>query len=313
MLKAATTLLLAVALGSGVAQAATRKHAPHARGGHATAAQLTKAERLKVRRADAKRKGAAPRASVPLPVHSKPGSWWKPTASAPLPLYWILSSPLSAADALPAPAVFDIDGQDNSAAVVAALHAGGAKVICYVDAGTWEPGRSDSSSFPDSVQGSGVDGWPGEKWLDIRQINTLEPIMRARFQTCKAKGFDAIEPDNIDGYSNGSGFPLTGSDQLAYNRALASWAHALDLGIGLKNDGDQGAALEPDFDWALDEQCYDYDECGYLTSFTKADKAVWIAEYRTLTDAECADSKAKSFNTAQYELNLGKGGRKPCT
>ena len=303
-------VLIAVALSVGVGHSDARK--PHARGGHATFSQLTKAEQQKAKRADAKRKKApAKKQPAPgAPVGS--GGRWKPTSSSPLPLYWILSAPLNASDVLPAPAVFDIDGQDNSAATVADLHKAGAKVICYVDAGTWEPGRSDSSDFPAAVQGSGVDGWPGEKWLDIRQVSTLEPIIKARFQTCKAKGFDAIEPDNIDGYSNDTGFPLTGADQLAYNRALAAWAHGLGLSIGLKNDGDQAGALEPSFDWALDEECYTYNECGYLTTFTSANKAVWIAEYKAISAADCADSKAKHFNTAQYDLNLGKSGRKPC-
>ena len=301
-------ILLAAALSIGVAHGDARK--PHARGGHATFGQLTRAEQQRAHQADARRKHEAPKPAPAVPGGS--GTWWKPTAATPLPLYWILSAPLSASDVLPAPAVFDIDGQDNGAAIVSALHKAGAKVICYVDAGTWEPGRSDSSAFPSSVQGSGVDGWPGEKWLDVRQIATLAPIIQARFRACKAKGFDAIEPDNIDGYSNDTGFPLTGTDQLAYNRALADWAHELGLSIGLKNDGDQAAALEPSFDWALDEECYTYNECGYLTTFTSANKAVWIAEYKTISAADCADSKAKHFNTAQYELNLGKSGRQPC-
>ncbi len=305
MLSGLAVALVAIVVGG--AHADVHKPAPHARGGHATAARMTPAERLKARRADAKKKHAVP------VVPAAHGAWWKPTAASPLPLYWILSSPLSASDVLPAPAVFDIDGQDNSAAIVSDLHKAGAKVICYVDAGTWEPGRSDGSAFPASVQGNGVDGWPGEKWLDIRQVATLGPIMQARFQTCKNKGFDAIEPDNIDGYTNSTGFPLTAADQLTYNRALAGWAHALGLSIGLKNDGDQAGALEPVFDWALDEQCYDYNECGYLKTFTGANKAVWIAEYRTVTASECADSTANHYNTAQYNLDLGKTGRQPCS
>ena len=176
-------------------------------------------QKERVRRVDAKQeaaRGQEARARRLRPASS--GGWWKPTSSSPLPLYWILSAPLSASDVRPAPAVFDIDGQDNSAAIVSELHEAGTKVICYVDVGTWEPGRSDSSAFPASVQGNGVDGWPGEKWLDIRQLSALEPIMKARMKMCRQKGFDAIEPDNIDGYTNTTGFPLTARDQLAYNR-----------------------------------------------------------------------------------------------
>src|SRR4051794_27861284 len=75
--------------------------------------------------------------------------------------------------------------------------------------------------FLASVKVRDLDGWPGDKWLDIRRIGTLRPIMERRVDACRRKGFDAIEPDNIDGYANKSGFPLTYKDQLAYNRMLA--------------------------------------------------------------------------------------------
>jgi hypothetical protein len=84
------------------------------------------------------------------------------------------------------------------------------------------------------VLGSGLEDWPGEKWLDVRQIDTLAPIMRSRLDLCKSKGFDAVEADHVDGYSNSSGFPLSAEDQLRYNRFLASKAHARGLSIGLK-------------------------------------------------------------------------------
>jgi len=40
---------------------------------------------------------------------------------------------------------------------------------------------------------------------------------------------------------------------------------------------------------------------------------VWIAEYRSVSSSQCADSQANHFNTAQYNLDLGKTGRQPCT
>ena len=139
--------------------------------------------------------------------------------------------------------------------------------------------------------------------------------MQARFQDCKAKGFDGIEPDNIDGYSNSTGFSLTSADQLAYNRALAEWAHGIGLSIGLKNDLDQASRLVGDFDWALNEQCYEFSECSSLKAFSQAGKAVWIAEYKDYGSqwaSVCADSQANHFNTARYLLPLN-AGRQPCT
>ncbi|HZZ00980.1 MAG TPA: endo alpha-1,4 polygalactosaminidase, partial [Candidatus Baltobacteraceae bacterium] len=71
--------------------------------------------------------------------------------------------------------------------------------VC-VDAGTWEKWRPDASQFPKSVLGLPDGGWPGERWLDIRQTSVLEPIVNKRLQLCKSKNFDGVDPDNLDGY-----------------------------------------------------------------------------------------------------------------
>ncbi len=175
--------------------------------------------------------------------------------------------------------VFDIDLFDNDASVVASLHARGRKVICYLSAGTWEDWRPDKDQFPRGVIGREYEGWEGERWLDIRQIELLAPVMRTRLDLCKQKGFDAVEPDNLDGYDNETGFPLTAADQLRYNQWLASEAHQRGLSIALKNDPDQASELEPYFDWALTEDCFAEDWCGQMLPFIKAGKAVFAAEY----------------------------------
>jgi len=122
-------------------------------------------------------------------------------------------------------------------------------------------------------------GWEGEKWLDIRQIDKLAPILLARLDLCAAKGFDGIEPDNIDGFGADTGFPLTYADQLAFNRWLADEAHARGLSIGLKNDSEQVADLLPLFDWALTEDCFAQEWCEEMTPFIAVGKAVFAAEY----------------------------------
>ena len=50
--------------------------------------------------------------------------------------------------------------------------------------------------------------------------------MQARLDLAVSKGCVGVEPDNVDGYQNSSGFPLTAADQLAYNRFLAGEARA---------------------------------------------------------------------------------------
>ena len=137
------------------------------------------------------------------------GSIWIPAVNTSW--QWQLTSPVDqSVDAV----MYDIDLFDNETSVVASLHSQGRRVVCYISVGSWENWRPDANQFPASVIGNDYEGWSGEKWLDIRQIDLLAPIMRARLDQCKAKGFDAIEPDNIDGYTNDTGFPLTYQDQL---------------------------------------------------------------------------------------------------
>jgi hypothetical protein len=97
---------------------------------------------------------------------------------------------------------------------------------------------------------------------------------------CRRKGFDAVEPDNVDGFENRTGFPLRAHDQLAFNRWLARAAHRRGLAVLLKNDADQARTLEPRFDGALVEQCIQYRECGKYRPFARAGKPVFAVEYR---------------------------------
>lgn len=174
--------------------------------------------------------------------------------------------------------VYEVD-YEVEPAVVDALHERGRRAVCYVNAGAWEEWRPDVDAFPASVLGKPLAGWPGERWLDIRRLDALAPIMVARMEVCRDKGFDAVDPDNVNGYTNPSGFPLKARDQLRYNRWLAATAHRLGLGIALKNDGEQAQALEPVFDFAVVESCFKYRECELYLPFVRARKAVFAIEY----------------------------------
>lgn len=175
--------------------------------------------------------------------------------------------------------VYDVDLFDTDAAIVQEIHARGSKAICYISVGSWEDWRPDKDQFPEEVLGNDYEGWPGERWLDIRQIDALAPVLRARFDLCLEKGFDGIEPDNINGYTNDTGFPLSADDQLHFNIWLAEEAHIRGLSIGLKNDNEQTADLLPYYDWAMAEDCFDQGWCGDFLPFIDAGKAVFAAEY----------------------------------
>ncbi len=208
--------------------------------------------------------------------------------------------------------VYDVDLFDTPATTIAALHAKGRKVICYFSAGSFEDWRPDAARFPRTALGNALDGWPGERWLDIRST-AVRDVMRARIDLAVQKGCDGVDPDNVDGYTNGTGFRLTATDQLAFNRFLASTAHARNLAVGLKNDVDQVAQLVGDFDWQLNEECFKYNECETLLPFIQAGKPVFGIEYggTTLAQRVCPRANALGFDTLVKNLELG-AARIPC-
>lgn len=207
--------------------------------------------------------------------------------------------------------MYDIDLFDTPHSLIDELHADGRVVICYFSAGSWENWRPDAAGFPAAVKGRS-NGWPGEKWLDIRRLDILGPIMAARLDLAAAKGCDGVEPDNIDAYTNNTGFPLTYAHQLTYNRWLADEAHARDLSIGLKNDLEQIGDLLPYFDWAINEQCYQYDECELLDPFVAAGKAVFGVEYSGNPATFCPPLNARDFSWLKLPLELDGSFRIDC-
>jgi hypothetical protein len=208
--------------------------------------------------------------------------------------------------------MYDIDLFDNDATIVAALHAQGRQVVCYMNAGGWEDWRPDAGQFPAEVIGANLDNWEGERWLDIRRIDVIGPIMEARMDLCVTKGFDGVEPDNIDGFLNDTGYQLTYEDQRRYNIWLANTAHQRGLSIGLKNDMEQIPDLLPHFDWALNEQCFEYDECETLLPFIQAGKPVFNVEYELDRSEFCEEANVLNFNSMKKNWNLD-AWREPCS
>jgi hypothetical protein len=236
---------------------------------------------------------------------------WVPSSATPIHFHWQLSTTFSASDVLPGQqgwVVYDIDGEGAAAADVAAIHAAGAKAVCYVDVGTLEQGRSDYKDFPTSVIGPGVVGWPGENWLLVTAANqsVILPLMKARLTNwCQGKGFDAVEPDNLDAWTNITGVSET--DNVAYDLAIAGLGHGLSLSVGLKNtlpdaSASNQAVMAPTFDWALVEQCYEYSECTPYGQFISAGKAVWDVEYNV--SPNCAQADMAHLNAQLRDLNL---------
>ncbi len=259
-----------------------------------------------------------------------PARIWRPP-TGPLQWQWELDHPLrlnNAADmgiaaktytGAPAanPTVYDIDGFDNSAATVAALHRRGDRVICYIEVGAAERYRPDYRRFPTFVLGRVMPGYPAERYLDIRS-NAVLSIIKGRIAMCARKGFDAIEPDIDDSYTDKTGFPITRAINVAYDVKLADYAHHLGLAFALKN-GDEpafAAAMLPHVDFALDEQCFDYSTCNaFFPRFARAHKAVLQVEYvdqgAPPAARVCPLANRMDFDTLYLNSNLA-GGRMTC-
>jgi hypothetical protein len=239
-----------------------------------------------------------PKASTPSVSSSSSPDWWHPAPG--LTWQWQLSEP--PVDTSVDARVFDIDLFDNTAEVVEILHDLGRRVIGYISVGSWEDWRPDKDRFPPDLLGWDYEGWPGEKWLDIRRLDRLAPLMCARLDLCRAKGFDAVEPDNIQIHDSATGFPITYQDQLTYARWLADQAHARGLAIGLKNAPDMVADSLSFFDFAITEDCYHQGWCDRMIPFIQAGKPVFAAEYTDTGvdfDAACAWGRAHRINFIQ--------------
>ncbi len=242
---------------------------------------------------------AAPTAVRAVAPHGAPTVAWPPTPGTSW--QWQLSGTV---DLTVDAAVYDVDGFNTDAATVAELHARGRRAVCYLNAGAFEDFRPDTAAFPVAVLGKELVGWPGERWLDIRRIDALAPIMRARLDLCQSKGFDAVEPDNVDGYANASGFSLTAADQLAYDRWFAGETHRRGMGVALKNDGAQVPDLVDTFDFAVVEQCFDFAECDAYQPFVTAGKAVFAVEYDLRPEQFCSRANTRNFDALKKNLRL---------
>lgn len=262
--------------------------------------------------------GATPSATLPAP--STPGITTPPAAS-PTPnttrpaatvrgpaqgASWQIqyTGTLSIAGA----SIVDVDGAEATKATVDAIHAAGGYAICYFNAGGWEDWRADATAYPDAVRGRGLDDWPGERWLDVRRLDVLMPIIGARMDDCAAKGFDAVDPDNIDGWQNQTGFALTEKDAIAFVEAMASEAHRRGLAIGLKNAVELVPAVAGKVDFAVNEECVAYDECDAYSPMLAQGKAVLHVEYEGSLTSVCA-ARPAAFSTVLKDRDLGPARR----
>jgi hypothetical protein len=234
------------------------------------------------------------------------GTFWKPTVGEK----WQIVLDTALDNSTVSASVYDIDLFTNPVSTFATLHAMNRSVICYFSAGSYEPGRPDSSNFTASDKGKELDGWPGEYWLNTSSPN-VRNIMSARLQLAASKGCDGVDPDNVDGYDNDNGLDLTSSDAIDYITFLAIGAHSLGMSLGLKNAGEIVNQTLPMMQWEVNEQCVEYNECQLFQPFIAAGKPVFHIEYpadeKSFTHAQLCghgDASLDGFSTVLKNMDL---------
>lgn len=243
-----------------------------------------------------------------------------PTPSGPLPLavlttdmtwQWQLQGEINASFDVD---VYDIDLFDVPTSTIDHIRADGRIVICYFST-AYEEWRADAANFDPDDLGANLDDWDGERWVDIRSA-ALRDTLLARLDLAVEKGCDGVEPDNVTAHRSDSGFDLTAGDQLDFNRFLAHAAHDRGLLIGLKNDLEQIPQLVADFDFAVNEQCVEYDECDAYEPFVTAGKPIFGAEYSDVAindpEATCATARSAGITTIIVPRDLDDAFRTPC-
>lgn len=241
------------------------------------------------------------------------GDWYRPAVGERW--QWQLLGEVNTAYSVE---VYDIDLFDVSSATIQELQTLDKKVICYFSAGSFEDFRDDAGQFSAAILGAPLDGFPNERWLNINSNNARQMVL-SRLNIARDKGCDGVEPDNVDGYLNASGFELNAAQQLAFNRFIANEAHARGLAVGLKNDLEQISELVDYFDFMVNEQCHEFSECESLQLFIDAGKPVFNAEYADVfvndinqRNSMCEDSSNRGFNTLVLPLDLDDSFRFSC-
>ncbi len=158
---------------------------------------------------------------------------------------------------------------------------------------------------PPRCSGAPLDDFPDERWLDVRRLDLLHRPLPARLDTCRAKGFDAVEPDNVDGYANDSGFPLTAADQLRV-QPLGGRRGARTRHVGGPEERPRpgqraGGRLRLRGRRGVRRSTTSATPCA---PFVDAGKAVLHVEYDVATSQFCGDRALPGFSSLRKHVDL---------
>eukprot|EP00122_Pirum_gemmata_P002409 Pgem_evm1s2167 len=204
--------------------------------------------------------------------------------------------PKSKANELEGQKVINVDLDDTSEDYIKELKDKGHIVSCYISVGTIEykdrPELYEEFKTQwNEIALSPMKKYPDELWLDITKLNKLSVLMKLRFKKAQKKGCQAIEADNVDFYENVELKNYTKDELKEYQKQYGKWqsktAHNMGMAIGLKNSMALLNDLVDYYEFAVNEECAEYNECNkYADNFNKQGKAIFGVEYASWMDCK---------------------------
>lgn len=194
--------------------------------------------------------------------------------------------------------------------------------VCYVNAFQVQEGHDgDWQSdllLRDANGNKVVDPDWKETLLDLRTADKRTRAaakVKAWIDTCAAKGYQAVEPDNFDSFSRSKNL-LTTTHVQEYVKLLSAHAHSKNLAIAQKNTPELAAnRVANGLDFAVVEECGEWEECGdYAGPF---DNRVLDVEYTDSGRAAACAEWSDRISIVQRDLYVVPAGtsgyvRKTC-
>ncbi|RSN59897.1 hypothetical protein DMH12_09500 [Streptomyces sp. WAC 04229] len=234
------------------------------------------------------------------------------------------STPAEAAAPAPPPAHADFDYQIGGAytppagvRVVSRDHtaspAAGLYNICYVNAFQAQRGAEDEWDDDLLLRDAAGDIVYDTEWkealLDLRTADKRERVAEkigTWIDSCGDKGFQAVEPDNYDSYTRSHKL-LDAADAQAFIKLLAERAHADGLAVGQKNTVElAGNRVANGLDFAVAEECGEWDECGDYTA--EFGDHVIVIEYTAKGLSKACSGFADTLSIVRRDLDVSPKG-----
>lgn len=185
--------------------------------------------------------------------------------------------------------------------------------ICYVNAFQVQPDELDEWTPDLLLRDADGEVVVDEEWdeavLDISTSAKRERIaakVNGWIDGCASSGFQAVEPDNYDSYERSRG-GFGPSAAMAFIGLLSDHAHAEGLAIGQKNTADLAEfRADTGLDFAVVEECGEYDECDAFTDHFGDD--VIVVEYTSEGLATACAGWGDSLSIVLRDLDVAPPG-----